>query len=311
MSARMYRTSMAATKPLDIILANEADRSSLGRLTSTWFNRHRSNASWCAVEEGQVVAAILLDFGSDGVVNLELNATDQDVLADVGPKLLEKAEEAVRRSGASRLDANTDTTAASRHRHFLEAHGFEVHETFDLFSAPREVLQEALDRILERTQGRIKSRFKAEIHQIDTQHIDAVAEANSAWIGGSANRGIFDFRQRFFSRKENDPERTLQLVAVHEGKVVGFCCTSIVKPGVLKIDGEGIHPRFRLDPLQSSLSARMYERARAAGIHTITFEAGSRQPNTRSVVQRNRIESIHQRVHLRKVLDPDSTSEPV
>lgn len=302
----MYRTDMEAPMPLEIHMANEADRPILARLAPGWFNRHDPDVSWCAVEDGQVVAAIMLDFNRDGMVNVEINGDTPETLEAVGPALLHKAIDSVRESGATHLDAHTDTIAALRHRDFLQTHGFEIHETFDLYTAPREVLQEALEKILERTRGRIKSRFEAEILQIDVQHLDAVAEANSAWIGGSANRGIFDFRQRFYARKENDLERTLQLVALHKGTVVGFCCTTIIEPGVLKIDGEGIHPRFRLDPLQSRLSGAMYERAEAAGIHTITFEAGSRQPNTRSMAKRNKIDSISKRVHLRMAIPADT-----
>ncbi|MBC02456.1 MAG: hypothetical protein CMJ34_04000 [Phycisphaerae bacterium] len=298
---------MAATKPPDIVEATETDRSTLARLSPAWFNRHEADLSWCAVEDGQVIAAVMLDFGANGIVHIELNGTDDATVNTVGPDLLNKAAETARRSGAASLDAYTDTVAASRHQDLLESNGFEIHETFDLYSAPREVLQQALDRILERTRGRIKSRFDVEILQIEAQHIDAVAEANSAWIGGSANRGIFEFRRRFHARREDDPERTLQLVAVHEGMVVGFCCTLIVRPGVLKIDGEGIHPRFRLDPLQSRLTATMYERAEAAGIHTITFEAGSRQPNTVSMARRNKVDSVDQRVHLRRTIAPESS----
>ena len=68
------------------------------------------------------------------------------------------------------------------------------------------------------------------------------------------------------------------------------------------IDGEGTDPRYRLDPMQTRLTLTMYERAREAGIETITFEAGSRQPNTRAMASRNRIESMKQRHHLRLVL---------
>ena len=300
---------MSATKRLDIHEATEADRSILGRLSPPWFSRHMPDVSWCAVEDGQVVAAIMIEFGSDGHVDLELNGTDETAIHAAGPELLSKAIESARRSGATSLDANTDTLASRKHLDFLLSQGFETHETFDLYTAPREVLAQALMAILERTRGRIKSRFEVEILQIEARHLDAVAEANSAWIGGSASRGIFDFRRRFYARKENDPERTLQLVAIHQGMVVGFSCTTIVEPGVLKIDGEGIHPLFRLDPLQSRLTATMYERAEAAGIHTITFEAGSRQPNTRSMAQRNKIDSTRKGIHLRMAIDQDSVSE--
>ena len=301
---------MEATKPLDIHMANEADRPILGRLSPSWFHRHAPDVSWCAIEEGQVIAAIMLEFENDGDINLELNGADRAAVEAAGPRLLQMAIESAIDSGGTNLNAQIDSIAALMHREFLESRGFDVHETYDLFTAPREVLQASLNKIIERISGRIKSRFEVEIMQIEARHLDAVAEANAAWIGGSSNRGIFDIRRKYYARRENDPARTLQLVAIHNDRVVGFCCTTITEPGVLKIDGEGVHPRFRLDPLHSMLSAAMYERAEAAGIHTIIFEAGSRQPNTRSMAKRNRIESASQKAHLRMMIDRGSAQEP-
>ena len=121
----MYRTDMSATKRLDIHEATEADRSILGRLSPPWFSRHMPDVSWCAVEDGQVVAAIMIEFGSDGHVDLELNGTDETAIHAAGPELLSKAIESARRSGATSLDANTDTLASRKHLDFLLSQGFE------------------------------------------------------------------------------------------------------------------------------------------------------------------------------------------
>ena len=44
----------------------------------------------------------------------------------------------------------------------------------------------------------------------------------------------------------------------------------------------------------------MYERAEAAGIETIRFEAGVLQPNTTNIVRRNGVRSIAQKRWLRR-----------
>lgn len=291
---------------IEIAEAGEADRPVLCRLSPRWFRDHQPTKSWCAVEDGEIVAAAMLEVGSDGVASMEFHGCDETAISSAVDPLLERVLETARGCRARVLDANVDSLAALRHADLLQARGFEVYETFDLFEAPRTVLQEKLAKIQGRMNDRLKSRFVGEIVEIEEIHVDAVAAANAAWIGGSVHRGILDLRARFHSRKPNDPERGLQLVATQEQAVVAFCCTRIVEPGVLKIDGEAVHPRFRLDPLHGRLASIIYERAEAAGIHTIRFEAGSRQPNTRAMVLRNRIESLHQRVHLRRIIGDET-----
>lgn len=292
---------------IEVAEAGEADRQALCRLSPRWFRDHQPTKSWCAVEDGEIVAAAMLGVGSDGVASMEFHGGDETMISSAVDPLLERVLETARDCRARVLDANVDSLAALRHAELLQARGFEVYETFDLFEAPRTVLQEKLAQIQARTSGRIKSRFDGEIVEIQEIHIDSVAAANAAWIGGSVHRGILDMRARFHSRKPDDPERGLQLVATQEQTVVAFCCTRIIEPGVLKIDGEAVDPRFRLDPLHGRLAASIYERAEAVGIHTIRFEAGSRQPNTRAMVRRNRIESLHQRVHLRRIIGDQPT----
>ena len=274
----------------------------LSRLCPSWFRSHQPTTSWAAVRDGQVLGAILLQYLDEGRVSFDLNTVSEDTIEACATALLEHAAEEARTSGALMLDADVDSLAANRHEGLLLRSGFVVHETFDTFTAPRAQLEERLAQIVNRTKGRIKSRVDAEIVQMEEKHLDAVAIAMAAWIGGSVSRGIFQMRQQFHRRGKTDPQRRLQLVAIHEDRVVGFSCTSISSPGVLKIDGEGTDPRYRLDPMQTTLTLAMYERAREAGIETITFEAGSRQPNTRAMASRNRIESIKQRRHLRLVL---------
>lgn len=290
---------MPTDPDIGIARCSDVDRPMLSRLCPTWFRSHQPTTSWAAVRDGEVLGAILLQYLDGGRVSFELNAASEDEIEACASLLLDHAAEEARTSGATMLDADVDSLASNRHEALLLRKGFVVHETFDTFTAPRVQLEERLARIVERTKGRIKSRIDAEIVEMEEKHLDAVAVAMAAWIGGSASRGIFQIRQQFHQRGRTDPQRRLQLVAIHENRVVGFSCTSISSPGVLKIDGEGTDPRYRLDPMQTMLTLAMYERAREAGIETITFEAGSRQPNTRAMATRNRIESIKQRRHLR------------
>jgi hypothetical protein len=293
---------------IQIAEAGEADRPVLCRLSPRWFQHHLPTQSWCAIEGGEVIAAAMLEVLPDGTASMEFEGCDAAAVAAAGGPLVDQVLDAAQTCGAIILDADVDSTASLKHSELLRSRGFETHETFDTFEAPRSMLQDRLTKVRQRMGDRIKSRFQADIVEIEQIHLDTVAAAWSAWIGGSVNRGIFDMRRRFSSHKPNDPERGLQLVATHEQAVVGFCCTRIVEPGVLKIEGEGIDPRFRLDTLHGRLASTMYERAEAAGIHTIRFEAGSRQPNTRAMVRRNRINSLNQRLHLRRQLDGDPTT---
>ena len=279
---------------IEIAEAGEADRPVLCRLSPRWFQHHLPTKSWCAIEGGEVIAAAMLEVLPDGTASMEFDGCDAAAVAAAGGPLVDQVLDAVQTCGAIMLDADVDSTASLRHSELLRSRGFETHETFDTFEAPRTLLQDRLTKVRQRIGDRIKSRFQADIVEIEQIHLDTVAAAWSAWIGGSVNRGIFDMRRRFSSHKPNDPERG--------------CCTRIVEPGVLKIEGEGIDPRFRLDTLHGRLASTMYERAAAAGIHTIRFEAGSRQPNTRVMVRRNRINSLNQRLHLRRQLGGDPTT---
>lgn len=300
----MYRTDMQRPIQADIHEATEADRAILARISPLWFSRHVPDIAWCALDDGQVVAGLMIESSPDGIARLEFHGVDDATIEASGPALIERALDYARESGLTCLDAYTDTLAASRHHDFLRTVDFEVHETFDTFSAPRSMLANEVRAVRDRTRGRIKSRFDADVLQMEAKHVDAVAAAMSAWIGGSANRGIFELRSRFHSRRKDDPERCLQMVAVHDSSVVGFCSTRITEPGVLKVDGDAIHPGYRLDPLQTELTMALYDRAEEIGIHTITFDAGSRQPNTRAVTQRNRIDSTSSRIHFRRNLVP-------
>ncbi|MDG2020856.1 MAG: hypothetical protein P8J59_02795 [Phycisphaerales bacterium] len=288
---------------IEIMAGGEADRPLLSRLSPRWFKNHLPTASWCAVQRGELIAAAMLEVLPDGTASMEIHGCDESAIAACGGPLIDQVLDTARTCGALVVDADVDSTASLMHAELLRSRDFEIHETFDSFEAPRAMLQEALGKILNRMGDRIKSRFETEIVEIDQKHLDSVAAAWSAWIGGSINRGVFDMRRRFHARDSTDPERSLQLVATHENSVVGFCCTRIIEPGVLKIDGEGIHPRFRMDTLHARLASAMYERAEAADIHTIRFDAGSRQPNTRTMVRRNRIASLNQRLHLRRSFD--------
>ncbi|MDG1978043.1 MAG: hypothetical protein P8I44_05725 [Phycisphaerales bacterium] len=284
----------------EIVETGPLDRPALARLCPNWFRSHRVDIAWCAVADGEIVAAVMLDFSGEGVVNLDFNGCDEKVAGVVAPALLERAVEAARDCGAAALDAGVSSVAATRHESLLRSAGFDVHETFDRYEVARATMQASLADARRRIGNRIKSRFQGRIEQVEAIHLDAIAAAWSAWIGGSVNHQIFQMRDRFHRRRVDDPEARLQLVAINEAQVVGFCSTRIIEPGVLEVDGEAVHPGFRLDPLQGDLSWAMYERAEAAGIETIRFEAGVLQPNTINIVRRNGVRSIAQKRWLRR-----------
>lgn len=291
---------MPLTEHFEIIETGPLDRPALARLCPGWFRRHRADIAWCAVVDGEIVAAVMLDFSGGGVVSLDFNGCDEEIAGAAGPALLKRAVEIARDCGAAALDAEVTSVAAVQHESILRSAGFEVHETFDRYEVARATMQASLADARRRIGNRIKSRFQGRIEQVEAIHLDAIAAAWSAWIGGSVNHQIFQMRDRFHRRRVDDLEARLQLVAIHEDKVVGFCSTRIIEPGVLEVDGEAVHPGFRLDPLQGDLSWAMYERAEAAGIETIRFEAGMLQPNTINIVRRNGVRSIAEKLRLRR-----------
>ncbi|MAH66427.1 MAG: hypothetical protein CMJ27_08555 [Phycisphaerae bacterium] len=292
---------MPTTDHFDVVEAGSLDRPALARLCPKWFRNHRCDFGWCAVAEGEIFAAVMLDFAATGVVSLDLHGCDDTFSEAIGTALLDRAITAARTAGATALDAEVTSMAAVHHEAMLRTAGFETHESFDRYEVVRETIQAELETVRRRIRGRIKSRFDVRIEQVEAAHLDAISAAWAAWIGGSVNHRIFGMRSRFH-RREGDPEASLQLVAIHENTVVGFCSTRIIDGTVLEVDGEAVHPGFRLDPLQGDLTWAMYERAERAGIETIRFEAGSRQPNTINMVRRNGIRSIGRMLHLRRAL---------
>ncbi len=293
---------MTSTDAFEIVEAGILDRPALARLSPSWFKRHRVAEAWCAVADGEVVAAAMLSFGGEGVATFEFNGCDPETSARTGPGLIERVIDSSRSCGAKALDAEVNSIATARHESLLRSAGFEMYESFDRYEVERETIQGILAETRRRIGDRIKSRFDVRIERIEVVHLDAVAQAWGAWIGGSVNQRIFRMREGFHRRRKDDPEANLQLVAIHENTVVGFCCTRIIDSTVLEIDGEAVHPRFRLDPLQGDLSWAMYEEAERAGIDTIRFEAGSLQPNTMNMVRRNGIKSVERKLRLRRSL---------
>ena len=152
--------------------------------------------------------------------------------------------------------------------------------------------------------GRVSSRVQPDILEVDARHLDAMAAAWASWIGGDSSRSIDRLRRRF--HRSPDPTlRRLQLVAVSEDRVVGFASGRLTSPTELHIDAEAVDPAHRLDPFFLSLKTRFYENAVDLGAEQVTFSAGRRQPDTRTLARRHGVEPVRSRPHLRLPLTDD------
>ena len=190
----------------------------------------------------------------------------------------------------------------------LEPLGFEVFETFNTYEVEIPWLIERIVTVRARIDRAISSRIDARIEQVDAQHLDAVAAAWSAWIGGPVDRGIWNLRHRFHQAGTDSAYRRLQLVATLDDAVIGFASGHLEDGNVLKIEAEAVHPRYRLDPFFSDLTLKLYRTAIELGASTARFEAGSRQPNTVTFAKRWNVEAVGSTKHLR--LDLQATGAP-
>ena len=110
---------MSTADHFDFVQAGPLDRPALARLCPTWFQSHRCELGWCAVAEGEIFAAVMLDFAPTGVVSLDLHGCDDTFSEAIGTTLLDRAITAARAAGATALDAEVTSMAAVHHEAML------------------------------------------------------------------------------------------------------------------------------------------------------------------------------------------------
>lgn len=279
--------------------AGDSDRPLLSRLSPEWFRSNLPCAAWLAGVNGRAEAAVMLAVGSEAGLQLELAGTSPETIDRWAADLVETASHDARRHGFGHLDALIHSLASRVHAERLENLGFSVHETFDQYEVRIDWLVERVLEVRAQIDRAITSRIEARIEQVEAAHLDAVASAWSAWIGGHVDRSIQNLRARFHAATPDSPSRRLQLVASEEGAVIGFAAGHIDAEGIFKIDAEAVHPRYRLDPFFSDLTLQFYRTAIELGASMARFEAGSRQPNTINFARRWKVAPIGSQKHLR------------
>ncbi len=294
---------MPTSAPTPIRRTDDVDRPLLNRLSPEWFRSNMLLAGWLAGEKDHAEAAIMLADGVAGGLQIELAGIAPEALDRWTEPLVGEAAAEARRCGARHLDAFVTSAASRWHATRLEALGFEIYETFDEYEVEIPWLVERIVTVREKIDRAISSRIDARVEEIQARHLDAVATAWSAWIGGPVDRGIQNLRNRFHQSAPDSASRRLQLVATLDGRVIGFASGHLKDDNVLKIEAEAVHPRHRLDPFFSELTLRLYRTALDLGASIARFEAGSRQPNTVNFVRRWKVTSIDSQKHLRLALD--------
>ena len=288
--------------------AGEADRPLLSRLAQEWFRTNIPVAGWLAGSGERAEAGVMLAETGSSTLHVELAGVSTEALDRWTTPLLEAATTEARRCGARNLDAWVTSLASRAHGDRLEGFGFEVFETFDEYEVELGWLIERIRKVREMIDRGITSRVDARIEEVDAHHLDAVAAAWSAWIGGPVDRGIQSLRQRFHQARPGSPDRRLRLVAIQDDTVVGFAAGHLEDPSILKIEAEAVHPTFRLDPFFSDLTRRFYETASELGATSARFEAGSRQPNTVAFTRRWKVAAIRSQRHFRLDLGVDGST---
>ena len=194
--------------------AGEADRPLLSRLAQEWFRTNIPVAGWLAGSGDRAEAAVMLAETGSSTLHVELAGVSAEALDRWTASLLEAATTEARRCGARNLDAWVTSVASREHGERLEDVGFEVFETFDEYEVDLEWLIERIRKVREMIDR------GARIEEVDAHHLDAVAAAWSAWIGGPVDRGIQSLRHRFHQARPGSPDRRLRLVAIQDDTVV-------------------------------------------------------------------------------------------
>lgn len=294
---------MSTSASTPIRRTDDADRPLLNRLSPEWFRSNMLVAGWLAGDDDRAEAAIMLADGVAGGLQVELAGVAPEALDRWTEPLLEQAAVEARRCGAHHLDALVMSAASRFHASRLEALGFETYEIFGEYEVEIPWLIELIVTAREKIDRAISSRIDARIEEIEARHLDTVAAAWSAWIGGQVDRSIQNLRNRFHQSKPDSASRRLQLVATLDDGVIGFASGHLEDGNVLKIEAEAVHPRHRLDPFFSELTLRLYRTAMDLGASTARFDAGSRQPNTMNFVRRWKVTPSGSQKHLRLALD--------
>ena len=290
---------MDASAPTGILRAAEGDRPHLASLSPNWFRRHVVDQAWLAVSDRRIEAAAMLAPEGRTGTHLELAAVSDDASARwLGP-LLDTAIAEAEAMGIEHLDTTARSEASTRHADRLLEAGFALHETFDHYDVALAAILEPTRALRDRMKGRVASRVRPDIVEIEARHLDPVAAAWAAWIGGHPTRSIDRMRRRFERSAAGSPIRRLQLVAVADDQVVGFACGNLASPTVLRIDAEAVAPAHRLDPFFMSLKTRFYENAAELGAERATFSAGRRQPDPRTLASRFGVEPARSRPRFR------------
>jgi len=290
---------MDASAPTGILRAAEGDRPHLASLSPNWFRRHVVDQAWLAVSDRRIEAAAMLAPEGRTGTHLELAAVSDDASARwLGP-LLDTAIAEAEAMGIEHLDTTARSEASTRHADRLLEAGFALHETFDHYDVELAAILEPTRALRDHMKGRVASRVRPDIVEIEARHLDPVAAAWAAWIGGHPTRSIDRMRRRFERSAAGSPLRRLQLVAVADDQVVGFACGNLASPTVLRIDAEAVAPAHRLDPFFMSLKTRFYENAAELGAERATFSAGRRQPDTRTLASRFGVEPARSRPRFR------------
>ena len=301
---------MDASAPTGILRAAEGDRPHLASLSPNWFRRHVVDRAWLAVSDRRIEAAAMLAPEGRTGTHLELAAVSDDATTRwLGP-LLDTAIAEAEAMGIEHLDTTPRSEASTRHADRLLEAGFALHETFDHYEVELAAILEPTRALRDRMKGRVASRVRPDIVEIEARHLDPVAAAWAAWIGGNPTRSIDRMRRRFERSAVGSPIRRLQLVAVADDRVVGFACGNLASPTVLRIDAEAVAPAHRLDPFFMSLKTRFYENAAELGAERATFSAGRRQPDTRTLANRYGVEPARSRPRFRLDL-PRRRPKPV